>query len=86
MPDFNKIPYAKWLEESLQNFVGKPVQSICICTKFEDGTVGSGYWDCSISDKLIFAGFLQQDAMLDTMRENGIIDDGDVEEEEESDA
>lgn len=81
MKDLNKLPYAEWLEQSLQNIVGKPVQSICIMTRFAEedeetgDTVGSGYWHCSVADKLVFAGFLQQDAMLDTMKVNGYIPD-----------
>lgn len=73
MPNLTNLPYAQWLEQSLANFVGLPVESICICTKFENGEVGTGYWDCSMSDKLLFSGIIQQDAMLDTMRENGWI-------------
>ena len=88
MKDLNKLPYAEWLEQSLQNIVGKPVQAICIMTKFadvEDGAddIGTGYYNCSVADKLVFAGFLQQDAMLDTMKVNGYIPDDDDEIQEE---
>lgn len=90
MNNLNNLPYAEWLEQSLRNIVGKPVEAICIMTRFADDgdengdTVGSGYWHCSVADKLVFAGFLQQDAMLDTMKVNGIIpDDGEDDEVEE---
>lgn len=93
MSDLNKLPYAEWLEQSLQNIVSKPVQAICILTKFtpdpadnEEDTgdeIGTGYWHCSVADKLLFAGFLQQDAMLDTMRANGYLPDDEDEEDEE---
>lgn len=93
MSDLKKLPYAEWLEQSLQNIVTKPVQSICILTKFtpdpsddeEDlgDEIGTGYWHASVADKLLFAGFLQQDAMLDTMKANGYIPDDDDEEDEE---
>ena len=92
MKDLNKLPYAEWLEQSLQNIISKPVKSICIMTKFansEDGgdDIGTGYYDCSAADKLVFAGFLQQDAMFDAMKANGYIpdDEDDETEEEESD-
>lgn len=75
--NLNDLPYAKWLEESLQNIVGKPVQSICILTKFESGDIGTGYWDCAVGDKILFAGFLQQDAMLDTLKNNGFLEEDD---------
>lgn len=92
MKDLNKLPYAEWLEQSLQNVISKPVQAICIMTKFastEEGEddIGTGYYNCSVADKLVFAGFLQQDAMLDSLRANGYIpdDEDDEIEEEESD-
>lgn len=90
MKDLNKLPYAEWLEQSLQNIVGKPVQAICIMTKFantEEGEddIGTGYYNCSVADKLVFAGFLQQDAMLDAMKVNGYIPDDDEIQEEEVD-
>ena len=86
MVDLNKLPYAEWLEQSLQNIIGKPVRSICIMTKFDDDEIGTGYYDCSVADKLLFAGFLQQDAMLDTMRVNGYIADDEDDENTEEDS
>ena len=71
--DLNNLPYAQWLEESLHNFIGKPVESICILTKFKNGEVANGYYNCSVSDKLLYAGFIQQDAMIDTLRINGLV-------------
>lgn len=81
MTDLNKLPYAKWLEECLHNIVDMPVESICILTKYEGGALGTQYYECSVSDKLLYAGYLQQDAMLDTMRINGYLVDEDDEEE-----
>lgn len=89
MNNLNNLPYAQWLEQSLQNIIGKPVQAICIMTKVPNNDpelgddIGTGYWNCSMSDKVLFAGMLQQDAMLDTMRANGFIDDEDEEEYED---
>lgn len=85
MEDLKNLPYAEWLEESLQNVVSKPIQAICIMSKFEDGEIGTGYYKCSAADKLLFAGFLQQDAMLDTLKANGYIDDDEDEEDEDID-
>jgi hypothetical protein len=83
MSKFDNLPYAKWLEESLQNIVGKPIQSICIISKFDNGEVGTGYWNTTMGDKLLFAGVIQQDAMFDTMEANGLIADDETEEEED---
>lgn len=83
MTDFKNIPYAEWLEKSLQSFVGKPIESICIITKFDTGEVGTGYWNCTMGDKLLFAGIMQQDAMFDTMEANGMLDDEEELEDEQ---
>lgn len=88
MSDLSKLPYAKWLEQSLQNIITNQVHSICIISKVIDENgedlIGTGYWKCNQSDKLVFAGYLQHDAILDTMRINGYItDDEDNENEEE---
>ena len=96
MKDLNKLPYAQWLEQSLQNIIGKDIQSMCIIAKYNDPEddpaenlgriVEAGYWNCCMTDKLAFAGFLNQDAMLETMRVNGYISDDDEDfEEDEND-
>lgn len=82
MSKLNDLPYAKWLEESLQNMVGKPIEAICIMSKFDSGDVGTGYWNCTMGDKILFSGMIQQDAMLDTLEANGLLP-GDEEDEEE---
>lgn len=83
MSTLNNLPYAKWLEESLQNMVGKPIEAICIMTRFEGGEVGNGYWNCTMGDKLLFAGVIQQDAMFDTMEANGMLANDDEEDSED---
>ena len=84
MIDPTNLPYAGWLEESLRNLIDTPVESICIITKSTDGEVLTGYYDCSVSDKLLFAGYLNQDAMIETLQVNGYIsDDEDGEYEED---
>lgn len=86
MSDLNNLPYAAWLEESLQNIIGKPIASICILTRFSDtGDIGTGYYECSVADKLLFAGFLQHDAVVDSLKNNGYIDDDEEDEEDDSD-
>lgn len=75
MSDLNNLPYAQWLEQSLQNIVTKPIQSICILTKFEGGDIGTGYYECSVADKLTFAGFLHHDAVMDSLSNDGYLED-----------
>jgi hypothetical protein len=81
MSDLKKLPYAEWLERSLQHIVGNPIQSICILTKNETGEVGTGYYECSAVDKLLFASYLQHDAVIDTVNANGILDDNEEDED-----
>lgn len=83
MDDLNTLPYAQWLEKSLQNIISKPVKSICILTKFDTDDVGTGYYECSVADKILFAGFLQQDAMIDTLQANGYLEEDEEDEYEE---
>ena len=70
MSNLKELPYAEWLEQSLQNIVGTNVQSICIMTKTKSGEVGTGYYECAAVDKLLFASYLQHDAVVDTMTSN----------------
>lgn len=85
----NDLPYAEWLEQSLRNIIDKPVEAICIITKVPSDDkelgdeIGSGYWNCTVADKLLFAGFLQQDAMIDTMKANGYLPDDEEDPEDE---
>ena len=87
MSDLKKLPYAEWLEQSLRNIIGLPIQSICLLTKTESGEVGTGYYECSSLDKLLFASYLNHDAVTDTVNgvlvESGLMDDDDEEDCEE---
>ena len=84
MTDPSSLPYAKWLEASLQNVASKPVESICILAKRENGEILTGYYNCNVSDKLLFAGYVNQDAMIDSLHDGGyIIDEDDAYETEE---
>ena len=83
MSKLTELPYAQWLEQSLRNIIDLPVEAICIITKMEDGEVGTGYWNTSMADKLVFSGIINQDAMLETLRVNGFIEDEEDEDEDE---
>ena len=83
--DLSTLPYTKWLEEAVAGIIGMPVDSICILTKYKDGSVQTGYYKASVSDQLLFAGFLNQDAMIGTLKINGLVRTEKSEEEEEID-
>lgn len=71
--DLSTLPYTKWLEEAVAGIIGMPVDSICILTKYKDGSVQTGYYKCNVNDQLLFAGFLNQDAMIKTLKINGLV-------------
>ena len=83
MSNLKELPYAAWLEQSLQNIVGTKVRSICIMTKTESGEVGTGYYECSALEKILFASYLQHDAVVDTIEANGDLEDEEDEEYDE---
>ena len=85
--DLNKIPYAQWLENTLQELIKFPVKSIGIYATTETGDIYNNYHNVSMADKLLIAGIIQQDAMLDSMAASGLIeyhDEDDESEEEEN--
>ena len=71
--DLSTLPYTKWLEETVAGIIGMPVESICILTKYKGGSVQTGYYKCSVNDQLLFAGLINQDAMIGTLKVNGQI-------------
>lgn len=71
MNNISKLPYVQWLEETLQEMVTLPLDAICITAKLQDGSVYTSYSDdCTMNDKVMFAGYIQQDAMMQTLRAN----------------
>lgn len=72
--NINELPYAPWLEKNLRDLVKTPVTSICISAVSKDGDVYRDYYNTTMIDKLIIAGIIQQDAMLDSMAANGIVE------------
>ena len=43
--------------------------------------VGTGYYNCTVADKLVFAGFLHQDALLDALKNNGYLEEDEEDED-----
>lgn len=76
------LPYAQWLEDTIQDIVQLPVKGIAISLVLEDGSVYSNYHNVFALDKLTVAGTIQQDAMYDSMRANGLIKNADDEEDD----
>lgn len=83
--DLSTLPYTKWLEQAVAGIIGMPVDSICILTKYKDGSVQTGYYKCDVSDQILFAGYLNQDAMIETLKINGLVKREEGEEDIEED-
>lgn len=81
--DLKNIPYAPWLENALRELINFPVKGICMFAITKTGDIYSNYNDnISMADKLLIAGLIQQDAMMDQLAINGFID---CEEKEDGD-
>lgn len=72
--NITKMPYAKWLEQSLSDISALPIRGIAIVGITEGGDAYTNYYNTSMADKLVLAGLINQDAMFDSMAANGIID------------
>lgn len=83
--DIRNMSYASWLEKTLQELVNFPVKGICIAATTNTGDFYVNYYNVPMGDKLTISGLVNQDAMLDTMAANGIIEYEESEEEGESD-
>ena len=83
--DIFSMPYAKWLEKTLQDIMQYPVKGIVINSVSEDGDIYTNYYNVSMLNKITIAGILQQDAMYDSLAATGAIEyEEDDDEEGES--
>lgn len=74
---------SKFLEDVLKEIYESKVQSLAImCTMEGSSAVGCGYYNCGVSTKLLYAGYLHQDALLQTLAANSS-DPDDTEDEDE---
>lgn len=71
--NLNEIPYAQWLEQTLQDIIKLPVKGMCLNAILENGEIYTTYYNATMHDKVTIAGFIQQDAMIDTLAVNGFI-------------
>ena len=74
--------YAPFMEEVLQHMVHMPVTGICVLMKLEDGAVCSDYYNSGMTDKMIYAGIIQQDVTWDILKANTVIGGGSEENNE----
>ena len=83
--NLNNVPYAQWLEQTLQEIIKLPISGICINAVLKNGEAYTAYHNVNMLDKLTIAGLIQQDAMYDSMAAQGIINYDDDESSEEKD-
>ena len=71
--DIFSMPYAKWLESVLKDIAKYRVRGLSFNVITDEGEIYTNYYNLSMGDKILVAGILQQDAMLDSLAANGII-------------
>lgn len=81
-------PIVEWLREVLRDISQFDARGIAVASINKDGDSYVSYYKMNMADKVLISGLIQQDAMLDTLAQNGIIgydesDEGDDTEEEE---
>lgn len=64
------MPYAKWLEESIQHIVASDPMSLCIVAIGKTGNVLTGYYNCDATDKAVIAHNIQSDIVMDIIHNN----------------
>ena len=87
MFDINELPYAEWLEKSLQTIVPLKPVSICIAATMPNGETFTGYYNADATDKAVFAHNIQADITMDIIRTNvaaikDMIENGEAENDE----
>ena len=73
MNDITTKDYASFMEKTLSEMVTLPVEGICVITKLSNGAVFTSFYNSSPMDKIVYAGLIQQDAMIETLQLNKMI-------------
>lgn len=81
--NITEMPYAQWLERALRDISDLDIRSIAFVGVLESGDVYTSYYNAQMTDKLVLAGIINQDAMMDTLEANGVIEYVEDDEEEE---
>ena len=73
MDDIYQKEYAEFLEATLRELVTLPVEVICLLSKLQGCATYTSFHKASITDKILYAGLIQQDAMIETLEKNRMI-------------
>lgn len=86
--NITKMHYAQWLEGCLRDISAMPIRGIALMGVTDKGDTYVNYYECTMADKLIIAGLVNQDATLDLLAAQGVIqyedeiEEGDGEEDD----
>lgn len=81
--NITEMPYATWLEETLRDISTMPIAGIAILGVLEGGETYTAYYNVPMADKLLLSGLVNQDATLDMLAAQGVIQYADEDEETE---
>lgn len=79
--DITKKPYAQWLQQALYDILPLPVRGVALIGITENGESYVNYYNCTMADKLLISGLVNQDATLDMLAAQGVIQYEDEEED-----
>lgn len=80
--NITEMPYATWLEETLRDISTMPIAGIAILGVLEGGETYTAYYNVPMADKLLLSGLINQDATLDMLAAQGVINYADEEPED----
>lgn len=60
-----------FLEEGIKSIYEGEATQVAMLATLKSGEVLAGYFHCNVPTKLLYAGYVHQDAILDTMKQNG---------------
>ena len=68
--DYTTKPYAKWIEETIQQLFGIDPVAIAMEMRDANGQTYTCYWNCSRDDRACMIGGMKDDDMLDFLAVN----------------
>lgn len=78
-------PIVEWLREVLRDISQFDARGIAVASINKDGDSYLSYYKMNMADKVFISGLIQQDAMLDTLAQNGIVSYDESDEDEDDD-
>lgn len=61
---------SSWLNKGLKYLYDEDAVSVALLATLKNGEIFSGYFNCDVPSKLLYSGYINQDAMLDTLAAN----------------